>query len=156
VLRALSHSEDAERRAQRRPIAPPAVTTASRAVRILLAEDNEVNQRLARVILEKAGHAVVTADTGEEAVAAWQTQRFDVILMDVEMPVMDGFAATSAIRSRETADDRVPIIAMTAHAMSGDRERCLAAGMDAYLTKPIRAADLLAMVREWTVDEIAR
>jgi len=122
------------------PAGPPA--------RILLAEDHEVNQRLARRILEKGGHNVATAVTGVEAIAAWRAGDFDVILMDVQMPEMDGFEATMQIRAEEQRTGRhVHIIAMTAHAMTGDRERCLAAGMDAYIAKPIRAADLLELIR---------
>ena len=123
-----------------RPVGPRA--------RILLAEDHEVNQRLALRILEKGGHDVVTAVTGIEAIAAWHAGQFDVILMDVQMPQMDGFEATMKIRAEEqSAGGHVHIIAMTAHAMTGDRERCLAAGMDGYIAKPIRAADLLELIR---------
>jgi two-component system, sensor histidine kinase and response regulator len=119
------------------------------ASRVLLAEDNPVNQRLAARILEKGGHSVVIAGNGKEALAALHRDTFDVILMDVQMPEMDGFEATLAIRQDDTAKIKdIPIIAMTAHAMTGDRERCLAAGMDAYISKPIRAADLLSLIRE--------
>jgi CheY-like chemotaxis protein len=119
------------------------------ASRVLLAEDNPVNQRLAARILEKGGHSVVVAGNGREALAALHRDTFDVILMDVQMPEMDGFEATRAIRQDDTAQIKnIPIIAMTAHAMTGDRERCLAAGMDAYISKPIRAADLLSLIRE--------
>jgi CheY-like chemotaxis protein len=122
------------------PDGPPA--------RILLAEDHEVNRRLAERILKKGGHHVVAAVTGREAFAAWEDQPFDVILMDVQMPDMDGFETTAKIRAAEqNADRHVTIIAMTAHAMTGDRERCLAAGMDGYLAKPVRAADLLGLIR---------
>jgi signal transduction histidine kinase/DNA-binding response OmpR family regulator len=118
-------------------------------IRILLAEDNIVNQRLALRILEKAGHEVVVASNGREACAAWKRQTFDLILMDVQMPEMDGFEATAAIRRDEAGTgSRIPIIAMTAHAMQGDKARCLAAGMDAYISKPIRASDLLALIEE--------
>ena len=107
---------------------------------ILLAEDNIANQRVACGILKKAGHSVVIAETGKCAVRLLDEQSFDVILMDVQMPEMDGFEATAAIRERERrTGTHTPIIAMTAHAMSGDRERCLEAGMDDYITKPIRA-----------------
>ena len=107
---------------------------------VLLAEDNKVNQMLARRLLERWGHQVVIAETGREAVAAHARQAFDVILMDVQMPEMNGFEATGAIRATESGGRRIPIIAMTAHAMIGDRERCLAAGMDDYISKPISAA----------------
>jgi signal transduction histidine kinase/DNA-binding response OmpR family regulator len=122
---------------------------------ILLVEDNLVNQRLASRILEKAGHRLTLACNGWEAVQQFDEaciQRtgpceFDVILMDVQMPVMSGFEATDAIRTREKATGtHIPIIAMTAHAMQGDRERCLAAGMDEYISKPIRARELLDLL----------
>jgi CheY-like chemotaxis protein len=114
--------------------------------RILLAEDNLVNQRLAVRFLEKDGHEVVVASNGEEAVAAWLRQPFDLILMDLQMPKMDGFEATLKIRSAETGAVHIPIVALTAHAMNGDRERCLSAGMDDYLSKPIRPSDLRDIV----------
>jgi two-component system sensor histidine kinase/response regulator len=112
-------------------------------LRILLAEDNSVNQVLAVRLLEKWGHRVTVASDGRQAVAALERQQFDLVLMDVQMPEMDGFEATAVIREREkTTGSHVPIIAMTAHTMKGDQERCLAAGMDAYLSKPIQARDL--------------
>jgi len=118
-----------------------------RRLRILLAEDNPVNQRVARTILEKAGHEVTVAHNGREALARAQAMRFDVILMDVQMPEMDGLEATRAIRGLETGrEGRVPIVGVTAHAMKGDRERCLGAGMDGYLPKPIRPAALFAAI----------
>jgi CheY-like chemotaxis protein/anti-sigma regulatory factor (Ser/Thr protein kinase) len=114
---------------------------------ILLAEDNLVNQKLAVGILSRLGHHVSVAANGAEAVAACKDQTFDVILMDVQMPVMDGFEATGIIREQQMqSGKRVPIIAMTAHAMKGDRERCLEAGMDEYLSKPIRARQLSEML----------
>jgi CheY-like chemotaxis protein len=115
--------------------------------RILLAEDNVVNQRLAARILEKGGHSVVIVSNGREAIAALQRETIDLVLMDVQMPEMDGFEATAAIRKDEVGKNRhIPIIAMTAHAMAGDRDRCLAAGMDAYISKPIHALDLLSLL----------
>ena len=118
-----------------------------RRLRVLLAEDNPVNQRVARTILEKAGHEVTVAHNGREALARTQAERFDVILMDVQMPEMDGLEATKAIRGLETGrGGRVPIVGVTAHAMKGDRERCLGAGMDGYLPKPIRPAALFAAI----------
>ena len=114
-----------------------------------MAEDNHVNQLVIRRLLERMGHAVVVCDDGRAAVAAIERERPDVVLMDVQMPEMDGFAATAAIREREAArpgGDRLPIVALTAYAMKGDRERCLAAGMDDYLTKPIRHAELAAVL----------
>jgi PAS domain S-box-containing protein len=113
-------------------------------LRILLAEDNPVNQRLAVRILEKRGHAVVVTNNGEEALAAWRGEPFDLILMDVQMPRMGGFEATAAIREEERKTGaHIPIVAMTAHAMKGDRERCLEAGMDGYVSKPIQPERLL-------------
>jgi len=112
-------------------------------LRVLLAEDNMVNQRLALRLLQKSGHDVALAGNGLEALAALESGDFDVALMDVQMPEMDGFEATAAIRERERiVGKHLPIIAMTAHAMSGDRQRCLDAGMDGYLSKPIHAAEL--------------
>lgn len=120
-------------------------------LRILLAEDNEVNQRLAIRLVEKAGHHVHVAENGVQAVSEFQAQPFDLVLMDVQMPEMDGFEATAAIRAWEsTRNLHTPIIAMTAHAMKGDRERCLRAGMDGYLAKPIRREELLATISEYT------
>jgi PAS domain S-box-containing protein len=116
-------------------------------LRILLAEDNEINQRLATRILQKRGHTVVVAGDGRQALAVLESQTIDLVLMDVQMPEMDGFAATAAIRQREIATGaHIPIVALTAHAMKGDREKCLAAGMDAYLCKPVRAEALLSII----------
>jgi PAS domain S-box-containing protein len=120
----------------------------TRPLRILLAEDSLVNQKLAIALLEKRGHSVRVANNGREAVAAVESQHFDLVLMDVQMPEMDGLEATAAIRQREEqTGDRVPIIAMTAHAMRGDRRRCLHAGMDGYVAKPIRIGQLLDAIR---------
>jgi len=121
----------------------PAAAKPSRRLRILLAEDNLVNQRLTVRMLEKMGHHVVVAQTGEDALKTLSAQKFDLVLMDVQMPEMDGFAATREIRRREQGSPgRVPVIAMTAHAMKGDRESCLEAGMDDYLAKPINREEL--------------
>jgi two-component system sensor histidine kinase/response regulator len=118
---------------------PPAM----RPLRILLAEDSPVNQKLTVRLLEKQGHTVVTTATGVAAVKAWQRERFDLVLMDVQMPEMDGLEATRRIRALERkTGGHIPILAMTAYAMKGDRERCLEAGMDSYLSKPIRAREL--------------
>ena len=112
-------------------------------LRILVAEDNTVNQRLAALLLEKMGHTVMIADDGQKAIDCLEREPFDLILMDVQMPEMDGFSATAAIRLNEQrSGERIPIIAMTANAMKGDRERCLAAGMDDYVSKPINRQDL--------------
>jgi signal transduction histidine kinase/CheY-like chemotaxis protein len=120
-----------------------------RRLRVLLAEDNAVNQRLAATLLERRGHKVVIAVNGREAVEAIQRQSFDVVLMDVQMPEMGGFESTLAIREidRERGT-HIPIIAMTAHAMKGDRQRCLAAGMDEYMTKPLEARQLCLLVEQ--------
>jgi PAS domain S-box-containing protein len=116
---------------------------ASRPLHVLLAEDNPVNQTLAMRLLEKWGHQLVVANNGREALAQFERQHFDVVLMDVQMPEMSGIEATIHIREKEkNQSSHVPIIAMTAHAMKGDRERCLEAGMDDYLAKPIQADDL--------------
>ncbi|MGH7790488.1 MAG: response regulator, partial [Candidatus Binatia bacterium] len=122
-------------------------------LRVLLAEDNAINQTLARRILEKRGHSVVVVGDGRRALAALERERFDVVLMDVQMPEMDGLSATREIRRREATRNRgevptphLPVVAMTAHAMKGDEERCLAAGMDGYVAKPIASATLCAVL----------
>ncbi len=126
---------------------PRAVVTARTGLRVLLAEDNAVNQRVAQRFLERLGHTVTVANHGREAVECWRQQPFDLVLMDVQMPEMDGFEAVAEIRAAERAGgNRTPVVALTAHAMSGDRERCLAAGMDGYLTKPVRLAQLVAAI----------
>ena len=120
----------------------------SRPLTILIAEDNVVNQRVAKGILDKRGHTVIIAHNGREAVQALATQRFDLVLMDLQMPEMGGLEATAKIRQAETVTGgHTPIIAMTAHAMAGDQERCVDAGMDAYLSKPIRSEQLLATIQ---------
>ncbi|TEU00535.1 MAG: response regulator [Anaerolineales bacterium] len=116
-------------------------------LRILLAEDGLVNQKVAVNLLEQRGHKVTVANNGQEALAVLDNESFDVVLMDVQMPAMDGFEATAIIREREKVSGaHILIIAMTAHAMKGDRERCLEAGMDGYIAKPIRAKDLYETV----------
>jgi CheY-like chemotaxis protein len=139
---AISGQESAEaRETRRRPahdMEPPLV-----GARILLAEDNPVNQRVVLHMLRKRGFRVDVANDGREAVEAWQRESFDLVLMDVQMPHMDGFEAVAAMREAEGhSGGHTPIVALTAHAMVEDRERCLAAGMDAYLSKPISAAQL--------------
>ena len=125
--------------AERPLVTRHSVREAQRSLRVLLAEDNAVNRALMINLLKKRGHSVVIAENGREAVDAHARERFDVVLMDVQMPEIDGFEATAAIRKREAGSGlHLPIIALTAHAMTGDRERCLAAGMDFYLTKPVR------------------
>jgi CheY-like chemotaxis protein len=114
---------------------------------VLLAEDSLVNQRLAVALLERQGHSVTVVGNGKEALSATEQQNFDLVLMDVQMPEMDGLEATAEIRSRERQTGaHVPIIAMTAHALKGDRELCLAAGMDDYVAKPIRADELFETI----------
>src|ERR1700674_3999039 len=121
-------------------------------LRVLLAEDNAVNQRLASRLLEKRGHSVVVVGNGLEALEALEKESFDLVLMDVQMPVMDGFETTAAIRKKEGGSGiRVPIVALTAHAMKGDREKCLAGGMDRYLTKPIRPQELDELLENYLV-----
>ncbi|HMC63474.1 MAG TPA: response regulator, partial [Gemmataceae bacterium] len=114
-----------------------------RPLRVLLVEDNDVNQKLAIRILKKQGHTVVPAVHGKEALSLLDHQAFDLVLMDLQMPEMDGIEATTQIRAREEGTGRhIPIIALTAHAMHGDRERCLAAGMDGYISKPVRPDEI--------------
>jgi two-component system, sensor histidine kinase and response regulator len=121
-------------------------------LRILLAEDNCVNQVLAVRLLERRGHAVAVAGNGKEALEALDKQAFDLVLMDVQMPEMDGLQATTAIRKREVKSGKhIPIIAMTAHAMAGDKERCLEAGMDDYITKPIRPNQLGDVLKRYSL-----
>ncbi|MEO8097467.1 MAG: ATP-binding protein [Acidobacteriota bacterium] len=128
--------------------AEPAVSAEpTRRLRVLLAEDNVINQRLATKLLEKRGHAVSVTATGRQAVEMLAQGGFDVVLMDVQMPDMDGLQATALIREREAPLGlHVPVIALTAHTMKGDRERCLQAGMDSYITKPVNAAELISVV----------
>jgi CheY-like chemotaxis protein len=128
----------------------PAGRISHNKLHILLAEDNRVNQKVATGMLERAGHRVAVANNGAEAVAKWRDGAFDLILMDVQMPDVDGFEAAREIRKQEKAGGRhVPIVALTAHAMAGDRERCLEVGMDDYLSKPIRREELLDLLERW-------
>ena len=128
-----------------------------RKLRILLVEDNVVNQKLATKILEKRGHRVVVAENGRDALETLSKENFHVVPMDVQMPVMDGYTATRKIRKREekfgTSQKHIPIIAMTAHAMKGDREKCLAAGMDDYITKPINPNTLFPVIERWSAGD---
>jgi len=122
--------------------------SAGRRLRVLLAEDNAINQVVASEFLKTEGHEVAVANNGREALEALASQPFDLILMDMQMPQMDGFEATAAWRAQEKASGRhTPIIALTAHAMKGDRERCLAAGMDEYVSKPIQPAELRRVIQ---------
>ena len=136
-----------------RGLAPSVITRhtveeAKRRLRILLAEDHPVNQKLAKRLLEKRGHTVLIADNGAEAVAILKTQVADLVLMDVQMPELDGFEATAIIRREHLGGPHLPIIAMTAHAMKGDRERCLEAGMDGYVSKPIKVEELFMTIEQ--------
>ena len=151
ILTALGRKREAPPAADSRsaePDASPAPAPAK--LHLLLTEDNLVNQRLALRILAKAGHRVELAGNGRECLAALERSTFDIVLMDVQMPEMDGFEATAEIRKREkVTGHRLPIIAMTAHAMTGDRERCLAAGMDDYISKPIRSSVLMELLEKY-------
>jgi two-component system sensor histidine kinase/response regulator len=120
-------------------------------LRVLLAEDNLVNQRLVAMLLERRGHTVTIAANGRLAVQALERDRYDVVLMDVQMPEMGGFEATAVIREKERrAGGHIPIVALTANAMKGDSERCLSAGMDAYIAKPIRSSELFDAIESFT------
>jgi CheY-like chemotaxis protein len=123
----------------------------NRSLHVLLAEDNVINQRLFVRLLEKQGHTTTVANNGREALAALEQEDFDIVLMDVQMPEMDGFEATARIRQQEQQTGaHIPIIAMTAHAMEGDRERCLEAGMDGYVSKPIQRDKLFKTMADLT------
>jgi len=137
--------------AEARAVAPePAPeTTDSRKWRVLVAEDNIVNQKVAKRMLEKLGCIVDVAANGEEAVQMWSQLPYDVVFMDVQMPEMDGLAATRAIRNREPEDRHTPVIAMTANAMEGDQEICLEAGMDDYLAKPVNMNECRDVLEKW-------
>jgi signal transduction histidine kinase/CheY-like chemotaxis protein len=125
----------------------PGARSGGKRLRILLAEDHAINQMLAVQLLEKRGHEVTLVDNGQAAIDAWEAEPFDLILMDMQMPVVCGLEATAVIRERERLrGGRVPIVALTAHAMKSHRDQCLAAGMDAYLAKPLQAAELFAVL----------
>jgi hypothetical protein len=116
---------------------------------ILLVEDNTVNQLVGSKVLENLGYGFTIANNGVEAVSAFQSGRYDAILMDCQMPEMDGYEATEAIRRLEVSGSHIPIIAMTAAAMEGDRERCMAAGMDDFITKPVRLEAVSTALERW-------
>jgi CheY-like chemotaxis protein len=142
ILTLFDGEPHAPQQATERVAGPP-----ERALRILVAEDNATNQKLATTMLEQLGHSVVVASTGLEALTRSAEANFDLVLMDLQMPEMGGLEATMAIRLREHSTGRhLPIVAMTAHALAGDRERCLDAGMDGYLSKPLRFDELRAAV----------
>jgi PAS domain S-box-containing protein len=131
------------------------ITKPKPAMRILIAEDNLVNQKVASRLLEKQGHSVELASNGMEALAALSRNVYDLILMDVQMPGMNGYDTTKAIRAAENGTGRhIPIVALTAHSMKGDRELCLEAGMDDYLGKPIDPLELMAVVQRWSVRQV--
>jgi len=134
----------------------PNPAASKRSLRILLVDDNEINRAVATGILEKQGHGLTLANNGREAVEAVASDVFDLVFMDVQMPEMDGFEATARIRAAEKSGVRTTsIIAMTAHAMAGDRERCLAAGMDDYIAKPLQKEDLLALLERFRIPPVA-
>jgi CheY-like chemotaxis protein len=119
----------------------------ARSLSFLVAEDNAVNQKLVVRLLEKRGHSVVLAVNGREALSALEKRSFNVVLMDGEMPEMDGFEATRRLREKEKfSGAHLPIIALTAHAMQGDKDRCLACGMDGYVSKPIKLEELFSVI----------
>jgi two-component system, sensor histidine kinase and response regulator len=141
LCRALGNSKSSIATVRKRS---ESISAEGRALNILLAEDNPVNRKVATRILEKAGHNVTVACDGLRALETLDQGNFDLVFMDVQMPVMDGFEATSRIREKERATgSHIPIVAMTAHTMKGDRENCLAAGMDAYVSKPVHPDELL-------------
>jgi signal transduction histidine kinase/ActR/RegA family two-component response regulator len=131
------------------PLEESSLAPLGRPARVLVAEDNSVNQMVASAMLKRLGVQAEVVDNGLEAVAAMESGLYDLVLMDCRMPVMDGYEACRAIRSRETGSRHTPIIAMTASAIQGDRELCLAVGMDDYLAKPVRLQELSAMLRRW-------
>ncbi|MBI2481746.1 MAG: response regulator, partial [Planctomycetia bacterium] len=148
ILEALDEHTHTEETAAVEPVVVP--QPSGRSLRVLLVEDGLVNQRVAVGFLKRAGHQVTVAEDGEAAIRCWENQAFDIILMDVQMPIMDGLEATTAIRQRESAlGTRIPIIAMTAAAMKGDKERCLAVGMDDYVSKPIASDDLFTTMAKY-------
>jgi CheY-like chemotaxis protein len=144
ALNHASHDPNLTRRSQEQKNGASLPAEGRSSLRLLLAEDNPVNQKVAVFLLQKAGYCVTTVDNGKQALDALSRESFDAVLMDVQMPEMDGLEATRTIRAQEAGTDRhIPIIAMTAHAMTGDRERCLQAGMDDYVSKPIQMKELL-------------
>jgi CheY-like chemotaxis protein len=116
---------------------------------ILLAEDNTINQKLFRKLLNKAGCRVILASNGKQAVEKFIPGKFDLVMMDVQMPIMDGFEATELIRKTEKGNARTPVIAVTAHAMTGDREKCMAAGMNDYISKPVRKSRIIEILEKY-------
>ncbi len=119
--------------------------------RILVAEDNEMNQKLIQVILEKSGFQFFLVDDGNKAVEMYQNEKFDLILMDCQMPILDGLSATKIIREFEKQNHRtqIPIVALTANSMKGDREKCLESGMNDFLSKPFKMNELVETIKNW-------
>jgi len=135
-------------------IDPPVVTPFEPIGQILVVEDNLVNQKVSAALLKRLGFVVEIANNGAEGVAKWAEGEFDAIIMDCQMPVLDGYSATAIIREKESAHPRsdgrrLPIIALTANTMPQDRQKCLDAGMDDYLTKPVAASELGAALHRW-------
>ena len=151
ILMALAAGEGAERLADSPIITQHTVyeDRQRRKMKILLAEDNEINQKMAVNMLSKLGHTVTLAENGKRAIELLQSDTYDVVLMDVQMPEMDGLTATRRIRSMPTISRQLPIIAMTAHAMKGDRENCLSAGMNDYISKPFDHLQLMTLLERW-------
>ena len=137
-----------------KPAQPAEPASAPKQVNVLLVEDNSINQRLALLFLQKLSCRADLAANGFEAVEMSQHQRYDVILMDCQMPEMDGYAATGQIRRSAGPNRNTPIVALTANALTEDRERCLAAGMNDYLAKPIRRDQLAEILRRWAAIEL--
>ncbi len=156
LVAALEHALHRDRRAARPAPRPDAPAPARRALHVLLVEDNPVNQKVACRMLERLGCAVEIVEDGKTAVDRVRDTVFDLVFMDCQMPEMDGFEATRAIRRMESGHGRhVTIVAMTAHAMTSDRAACLAAGMDDYMAKPIRADMLREALERWTAASAA-
>jgi len=147
LLEAINKSFGGSRKNEQITLSLPVRSTSERRLAVLLAEDNRINQRLVVRILQKEGHIVTVAETGRDAVAEYRRQPFDIVLMDVQMPDMNGYEATAIIREIErTTGIHTSIVAMTAHALNGDRERCIDAGMDGYISKPAKPKDLLQAI----------